>query len=291
MRKFGIGFVAYAAIAWAAGSPRRLSLEPGMPIEVRVAKAVSSETAQADERVEFTVLEDVKVGDEVVIARGSLAWGAVVAVTPRGRLARDGKLEIEVQGVCVADGSRAPIRAYRSDEAMMAPRETAMSETLLALPALPLLIFMQGKERVLPRGRELTVFSAQRLQVDSDRLTAGPHRDCTSAQALAEEERRVTMAASDLAVVAVRSTPASAEIQIDGAFAGNAPATLRLAPGPHRFTVSQPGYRLYDRMVMLTAGSEISLVVILDPKPAVPPSAGGELTSTAENRSAVIGSK
>ncbi|MFN7924697.1 MAG: PEGA domain-containing protein [Bryobacteraceae bacterium] len=258
-----------ASLAAQSGAPRRLTADAGTPVEVRVAKSVSSETAHPDERVDFVVVVDVKASDSTVITRGSLAWGVVRNAVPRGRMARDGKLEIEVQGVCLADGSRFPIRAFRSEDgAISQGQETPMSESLLALPALPLMLFLQGKERVLPRGRELTVFTAQPMQIDSDRVTPGPHGDCYS-QAQAEAPR--AMASADLSTVGVRSSPGGAEIQVDGAFAGNAPATLRLPPGPHRFTVSLPGFALYDRMVQMTAGSEVSLVVVLEPKSTTTP--------------------
>lgn len=268
-----------AALVWPlAAAPRRLLLETGTPVEVRLSQTVSSETSHEGDRVEFVVTSDVRVEGVPVVTRWSLAWGEVVNAVPRGRMARNGKLELEMQGVCLADGSRAPLRAYRSDEAA-GPASPSSSggdnESLLALPALPLMVFLQGKERVLPRGRELTVFIAHPTPLDSDRAADGPQRDCLNTAATGAAVSNPATSAGDLAVVSLRSSPSGADVQIDGAFSGNAPATLRLAPGPHRFTVSVPGYRLYDRVVQLTAGSEISLVVTLEPKSPEPAAAPG----------------
>lgn len=55
----------------------------------------------------------------------------------------------------------------------------------------------------------------------------------------------------------------NAEINVDGVFVGNAPATLRLKSGIHIIEVNKPGYRLYRKEIRILSGSESSLRVEL----------------------------
>jgi hypothetical protein len=54
-----------------------LRLEDATPVRLRIQRTLSSADAQSDERVDFDVLEEVRVGDLVVIPKGSLALGTV----------------------------------------------------------------------------------------------------------------------------------------------------------------------------------------------------------------------
>lgn len=64
--------------------------------------------------------------------------------------------------------------------------------------------------------------------------------------------------------VMVSSTPDNAEITVDGAFMGNAPSTLKLAPGKHVIHVTLVGYKEWSREVTVTAGAELRLNATLE---------------------------
>lgn len=252
------------ALVLSAQDSRRLQMGDGTPVEIRVAQTVSSEDARVDDRVDFLVAEDVRVDGRAVITRGSLAWGVVREAAPKGRLARDGKLAVEILGVCRADGARLLLRAYHDREAAPTMPQTSAAESLMAIPALPILMFVQGKEKQLPRGHELTVHTAEAMQIDSDRLSPEPRRDCISTVGAAAPIAPAKTPEIDLATVAVRSTPSNAEIQVDGRFSGNTPSALRLTPGSHRILISLPGHRVYDRVIEVTPGGDVSVVVTLE---------------------------
>ena len=63
--------------------------------------------------------------------------------------------------------------------------------------------------------------------------------------------------------IMVEATPNRADILVDGNFAGNAPATLRLAPGKHSIRLAAPGYGEWQRDVTVFGGSEARLAVTL----------------------------
>ena len=60
--------------------------------------------------------------------------------------------------------------------------------------------------------------------------------------------------ANSIAKLLVASIPDGADIEIDGAFAGNTPSTLDLAPGEHTVSVKKSGYSTWERKVKLTGG-------------------------------------
>ena len=64
--------------------------------------------------------------------------------------------------------------------------------------------------------------------------------------------------------IAVSSTPDGAEISVDGAFMGNAPATLKLPPGKHVVRVALSGYKEWTREITVLAGSELKLAAALE---------------------------
>ncbi len=62
--------------------------------------------------------------------------------------------------------------------------------------------------------------------------------------------------------VRVTSNPQGADIRVDGAFFGNAPATLKLSPVKHTIRVSLAGYKDWSREVSVRAGSELELTTV-----------------------------
>ena len=57
------------------------------------------------------------------------------------------------------------------------------------------------------------------------------------------------------ASVAIDSTPSGADIEIDGAFAGNTPSTVALTAGSHVISITKTGYGLWNKTLNVTAGS------------------------------------
>src|SRR5713101_6552771 len=57
--------------------PLAFGLEDGTPIKLRLTRNLSSADATTNDRVDFEVLEDVKVKDVIVVARGGLALATI----------------------------------------------------------------------------------------------------------------------------------------------------------------------------------------------------------------------
>ncbi|MEW5848903.1 MAG: PEGA domain-containing protein [Myxococcota bacterium] len=66
--------------------------------------------------------------------------------------------------------------------------------------------------------------------------------------------------------ISVFTTPAGAEVYVDGTFRGPAPMVVdRLAPGPHLLRVVRPGYRSAGRTIKVSARAEETVQLALKP--------------------------
>ena len=59
-----------------------------------------------------------------------------------------------------------------------------------------------------------------------------------------------------ICTVQVRSEPAGADVELDGAFVGNTPTTLRLKPGDYMIVVKKKGYDEWKRKLTAIEGNE-----------------------------------
>ncbi|HEY2499301.1 MAG TPA: PEGA domain-containing protein [Candidatus Angelobacter sp.] len=93
---------------------------------------------------------------------------------------------------------------------------------------------------------------------------AKPATEATSAAAAAPEGASNVTADEAEALIALVSTPEGAEITVDDAFLGNAPAKLKLKPGKHTFKVTMAGYKDWSREMTVLSGSEVNLTATLE---------------------------
>lgn len=72
-------------------------------------------------------------------------------------------------------------------------------------------------------------------------------------------------AESNATKLSVSSTPAGADIAVDGGFVGNTPSTVKLAPGDHTVTVSKSGFKDWERKLK-TSGGNVNVNAELEAK-------------------------
>ncbi len=85
------------------------TIPSGQELDVRLQRALSSETATVEERFEATTLVDLKQAHQVLVPAGSLVRGVVSGVEKAGRLDRTGKLTLSFDQMVVR-GREIPIR-------------------------------------------------------------------------------------------------------------------------------------------------------------------------------------
>jgi hypothetical protein len=73
-------------------------------------------------------------------------------------------------------------------------------------------------------------------------------------------------ASAETATISIATIPDGAEIYVDGAFVGNAPANLKLSTGKHTIRVTQTDYKDWSKEIAVQAGSEAHMIATLEKK-------------------------
>jgi hypothetical protein len=90
----------------------------------------------------------------------------------------------------------------------------------------------------------------KRVEASLDKLKGEPLPNSAN-----PTEQTKTPTAAAQASLAIDSTPAGADIEIDGAFVGNTPSTLTVAPGSHKVTVKKKGFTDWTKTLNVTGGT------------------------------------
>jgi len=103
---------------------------------------------------------------------------------------------------------------------------------------------------------------ASNIPLDRGKFLDAPQQSAATASGTAQPGNVTTAEAE--AMIALVSTPAGADISVDDAFVGNAPAKLKLKPGKHLIKVTMAGYRDWSREMTVMSGSEVNLSATLE---------------------------
>lgn len=153
--------------------PLAFGLAEDTPVRIRLARTMSSRDAKVDERVDFEVLEDIKVGNVVVVERGAMAIATVTEAHPKRRMGRAGKLNMNIDYVRLVSGEKVLLRAVKGGSGgnHIAAMTGAMVATgIVFFPAAPLFLFIHGKDITIPKGTEITAYVAADTPLDSGKF-------------------------------------------------------------------------------------------------------------------------
>ncbi len=185
-------------------TPRRPSasnkfvLDDGTPIKLRLDRNLSSADAKTGDNIDFEVLEEVKVNDVVVIPKGNIAIGTVTDAEHKKRMARGGKLDIEIDYVKLADGEKAAIRAVKETKGgghTGAMTGAIVATSLVVWPAAPFFLFMHGKDTTIPKGTEITAYVNGNMPLDPVKFApvAPAVSNVAASSAVASQSTRLTL--------------------------------------------------------------------------------------------------
>jgi CRISPR/Cas system-associated exonuclease Cas4 (RecB family) len=127
------------------------------------------------------------------------------------------------------------------------------------------------------KGAHVAVNGAVKYYVDGRKLHVLDNDDKEHTMEIVKEIRKVTPTVSSVtsaqadnsqlmatqatagpasqASVTIDSTPPRADIEIDGAFVGNTPSTVSVAPGRHQIAVKKKGFTDWTKTLNVTGGS------------------------------------
>lgn len=149
-------------VSFAQAPPQQSVLPEGTPIRMRMNRTVSSADAQVGDNVDFETLDDVNLGEMVVIPKGSMAMATVTEAVPKRRMARGGKLGMNIDYVRLPSGGRLALRGVQQGKGgghTGAMTGAIVATSIVFFPAAPFFLFMHGKDMVIPKGHEVTVYT------------------------------------------------------------------------------------------------------------------------------------
>jgi hypothetical protein len=219
-------------------------LEDGTPVKLRTARTISSADAHTGDTLDFEVLEDVFAQGTLVVPKGGIAWGTVTEAQPKRRMARGGKLDVNIDSVRLNDGEKAALRAVKDVKGgghTGAMTGAMVGTAIVFFPAAPLFLFMHGKDITIPKGTEITAFINGDTRLDQAKFQ-GVKTDASTANTVAA------------ALLDLASTPTGADIEIDGKFVGSTPSSISVSPGDHDIAVKKSGFADWTRKVTVSTG-------------------------------------
>lgn len=238
-------------------APQGPTLEDGTPVKLRISRTLSSADAHLNDRVEFEVLQDIRVADAVIIPQGGIAWGTVTEAKPKRWAGRGGKLEIIMDSVRLNDGEKVALRA--TTEVKGGGHQVVMTTGIIAsgvlfFPVAPLFLFIHGKDIAIQKETEFTAFIKGNFALEMTKFIQAAPATIQPQASEMSSSRSAESLIDTLTQVEITSNPPGAEIEIDGKFVGSTPSSMGLPTGEHAIAVKMSGFKLWERKIKITSG-------------------------------------
>ena len=242
-------------------SAKGFVLEDGTPVRLRLNRTISSADAHVGDTVDFEVLEDISVNGTLVIPKSGLAFATVTEAQSKRRMARGGKLDINIDYVKLVSSEKAALRAVK--EVKGGGHTGAMTGGIVAtsivfFPAAPFFLFMHGKDISIPKGTEITAYVSGDLKLDIAKFQPA---------VAASGQGAASAVATSSAKLQLESNPSGADIDVYGNFVGSTPSDIQVSEGEHIVSVKKAGFTNWERKVKVSAGSNVHLSAELEKAP------------------------
>jgi hypothetical protein len=131
-------------------------LRDGTELSLKFAADLSSKTAHEGDPVEFLLDDDLKVGNTVVVPKGTHAVATVSAAKKAGMMGRPGDLSVQLQYL-VAGGNHVRLRGTKGKEGESKTGATVALTVIFG----PIGLIKHGKDVDIPAGTPLTAYIDQ----------------------------------------------------------------------------------------------------------------------------------
>jgi hypothetical protein len=238
-------------------SSKGFVLEEGTPVRLRINRTISSADEHAGDTVDFEVLDDISVNGTLVIPKGGLAFATVTEAQAKRRMARGGKLDVNIDYVKLVSGEKAALRAVQD---VKGGGHTGgmvggmVATSLVFFPAAPFFLFMHGKDITIPKGTELTAYVNGDMKLDIAKF-----QPAASASTPVQSTVASSSSGSVSAKLQMESDPPGADIEIDGSFVGDTPSDVQVTEGEHTVLVKKTGYKDWGRKLKVNGGSSVHI--------------------------------
>jgi hypothetical protein len=229
-------------------------LEDETPVRLRLNRTISSADAHTGDTVDFETLDDLTVNGTLVIPKGGLAFATVTEAQAKRRMARGGKLDINIDYVKLVSGDKAALRAVKD---VKGGGHTGgmvggmVATSIVFFPAAPFFLFMHGKDISIPKGTDITAYVSGDMKLDLAKFQPAAQSVVASSPA-----GNTTLVSAKLQL---ESDPSGADIAVDGSFVGNTPSDVQVTEGEHTVSVKKAGFKDWERKLRVSGGSSVHL--------------------------------
>jgi len=141
-------------------SPEFIRLANGTPVRLLISETVTSKTAKPGDAVKLQVLDDVRVGDLVIIAGKAPASATIETANSSGRAWRSGNILLKLNSVALVNRQEQPLRAWSATKGKDTGAGAEWTDAVIqsagfALLALPFAPLQHGNQAILRRGTVL----------------------------------------------------------------------------------------------------------------------------------------
>ncbi len=136
--------------------PRKVTLKEGTEVKLKFAQDLSSKTATEGDPVNFSLDQELRVGDVLVARSGAIAVGEVSRAERAGHMGKAGQLSVRMNYLKAGD-SRIRLRGTKGKEGQS---KTGAAVTLTVLFG-PVGLLKHGKQVVVTEGTPLTAYVDQ----------------------------------------------------------------------------------------------------------------------------------
>jgi hypothetical protein len=154
-----------------------IRLPNGKPLRLLLIDSLSSKTAKVGDRIKLQVLEDVKIGGLIVIAKKAPASGTITETHPAGRAWHKGELAIRLDTVTLANHQTLALefatnKAGDPTNATAAWAQSIVQTEGLALFALPFAPLQHGNQATMRRGTVMEAVTQGEVLLDRANIEA-----------------------------------------------------------------------------------------------------------------------
>jgi hypothetical protein len=136
----------------------------GTEFTVVTTDEITSKTATEGDQLSFKVLDDVKIGGHVVIAKDALVKGVVASAKKAGMMGRGGSLGIRVESTTTVDSQKLKLRSTKGKEG---DDKTGTTVALVVLFG-PLGFLKHGKNATIKPGTQIKVYTDEEKKVQAN---------------------------------------------------------------------------------------------------------------------------
>ena len=143
-------------------TPRQIKLPANTPVIIKSNETVSTRDVVSGSTVKFTVLQDVKSADGMVLIKsGTPVSAQIVFAKDRGRIGSSGQITISDFHTTAIDGTYVPL----SGTVAQHPDDKMVLSICLGVIICPLFLLMRGEDAQVPAGTTKNSYTASDVYI------------------------------------------------------------------------------------------------------------------------------